>query len=138
MSAGLSLSLFSSLRLSGTITLDVNTMEQANSTLANLALHIEFIHNTCNTVEEKNLTFVSNRMESSSRHNNHQLVKAAVLFVRLRLDEFNESCDNDNFIEIFIAYLQEKAGDFESSHYDPDGVGGGTITDIINTLKNSQ
>jgi len=40
----------------------------------------------------------------------------------------------DYYLEI-IRYVREVEDDFEQRNYDPDGAGGGTITDVINALK---
>jgi len=104
-----------------------------------LALFAQQINDFCDTVEEKNLTLVSNIIESTSGHNNYRLVKAAVYFVKECVWVFNceyakEYAKEDYFSE-FIIYIKEVQHEFEQHHHDPDGVGGGTITDIINRMK---
>jgi len=96
------------------------------------------INDLCDSVEEKNLTLVSNTIESTSGHNNYNLVKAAVYFVKKCQREFNNEyavkCSKANYFEQFILYINKMQPDFESRSYDPDGVGGGTITDIVNQI----
>ena len=112
-------------------------MYQTKLNSEELSLHTAFIDNICNTVEEHNLGIVNDHIEATSMHNNYNLVKAGVLFVRQCLQEFEGHCINADFMTMFISYIQAKAEDFELNHYDPDGVGGGTITDIVNALKSN-
>lgn len=97
------------------------------------------INDLCDSVEEKNLTLVSNAVESTSGHNNHRLVQAAVYFVKecvwMFNSEYASAYSKDNYSNEFIIYINEVQHEFEQHHHDPDGVGGGTITDIINQMK---
>lgn len=107
-------------------------------TKEDLTLFAKQINDICDTVEEKNLTLVSNLIESTSGHNNYNLVKAAVYFVKECVWVFNSEYANEyvktNYMNEFINYLREVQHEFEQHHHDPDGVGGGTITDIVNQI----
>jgi hypothetical protein len=89
----------------------------------------------CDSVEVKNLKLVSNTIESTSGHNNHHLVKAAVYFVKECVWVFNTEYASDyssaDYFNEFIVYIREVQSDFENRNYDPDGVAGGTVTDIV-------
>ena len=56
-------------------------------------------------------------------------------FVKECVWEFNSEYAKDyaksDYLNEFVIYLREVQHEFEQHHYDPDGVGGGTITDII-------
>ncbi len=108
-------------------------------TKEDLTLFRQQLHNICDIVEAKNLTLVSNIIESTSGHNNHNLVKAAVYFVKECVWVFNSEYaseySKDNYFNEFIVYITEVQHEFESRNYDPDGVGGGTITDVLNKIK---
>jgi len=103
-----------------------------------LALLAKQTYDLCDSVEEKNLTLVSNFIESTSGHNNYNLVKSAVSFVKKCQREFNSEYASDyskgNYFNEFIVYIKEVQHEFEQHHHDPDGVGGGTITDIVNQI----
>ncbi|GAA6170695.1 hypothetical protein NBRC116592_03650 [Colwellia sp. KU-HH00111] len=51
-------------------------------TKEDLTLFAQQINDICDNVEEKNLTLVSNTIESTSGHNNYNLVQAGVYFVK--------------------------------------------------------
>jgi hypothetical protein len=114
------------------------TIELTESELAQFSDHI---HQICDSVQERNLTLVSNAIESTSGHNNHKLVVSAVHFVKECVRGFNRNYANDyaksDYFNEFIVYTREVERDFEKKNYDPDGVGGGTITDILNKIKRS-
>ena len=108
-------------------------------TKKDLTLFAQQINDICDSVEEKNLTLVSNVIESTSGHNNRKLVQAAVYFVKECVWVFNSEYasdySKDNYFNEFTVYINEVQHEFEQHHHDPDGVGGGTITDIINRIK---
>jgi len=109
-------------------------------TKEDLAKLAQQINELCDRVEEKNLTLVSNTIESTSGHNNHRLVQAAVYFVKECVWVFNSNYAGEyaiaEYTNEFIVYIREVEHEFEKRHYDPDGVGGGTITDILIKIKN--
>jgi hypothetical protein len=96
------------------------------------------IHNICDSVQAKNLTLVSNTVESPSGHNNHALVKAAVHFVKECLWVFNGNYAKADYFKEFTNYINEVEKKFGQQNYDPDVTGCGTITDISNSIKKSQ
>jgi len=107
-------------------------------TEAELATFTQIIHEICDSVEKKNLTYVNDTIESTSGHNNYKLVKSAAYFVKECVWTFNthyasEFSKNDYFKE-FVIYFREIEHGFEDHYYDPDGVGGGTLTDIIQNI----
>jgi len=107
-----------------------------------LALFAQHINELCDNIEEKNLTLVSNTVESTSGHNNHRLVQAAGYFVKECVWMFNSEYASEyvkaDYFNEFIVYIKEVQHEFEQHHYDPDGVGGGTITDIVKQIQNHQ
>lgn len=108
-------------------------------TKEDLTLFAQQINDICDNVEAKNLTLVSNAVESTSGHNNYNLVKASVYFVKECVWVFNSEYasdySKDNYYNEFIIYINEVQHEFEQHHNDPDGVGGGTITDILMMIK---
>lgn len=111
------------------------TQAQPSPNTQELAQFSQHIHDVCDSVEVKNLTLVSNTIESTSGHNNHHLVKAAVYFVKecvwLFNKEYASQYHKTDYFDEFVIYVKEVQNNFEKHHYDPDGVGGGTITDIV-------
>jgi len=104
--------------------------------LADYAVQVRSI---CHTIEQQNLAIVNDAIETSSGHNNYKLVQAAIYFLTECNWVFNTNyaqdySSADYFVE-FIRYIREVEDDFEQRNYDPDGVGGGTITDVLNALK---
>jgi len=104
--------------------------------LADYAVQIQSI---CHKIEQQNLAIVNDSIENTSGHNNYKLVQAAIYFVTECNWVFNTNYAQDYssaeyFVE-FIRYIREVEEDFDQRHDDPDGVGGGTITDVVNTLK---
>jgi hypothetical protein len=107
-----------------------------------LAQFTKHIHQICDSVQERNLTLVSNHVENTSGNNNYQLVLAGVSFVKKSVGEFNTNhandCTKEDYLNEFITYIYKVERDFDKKNYDPDGAGYGTITDISNKIKNSQ
>jgi len=99
------------------------------------------IHEICDNVEKKNLNYVNDTIESTSGHNNYKLVKAGAYFVKECVWTFNTHYASEfskaDYIKEFIIYCREVEDDFEKHNYDPDGVGGGTITDIMLNLSDT-
>ncbi len=111
-------------------------------TKEDLTLFAQQINDICDSVEEKNLTLVSNTIESTSGHNNYNLVKAGVYFVKECVWMFNSEYASEyakaDYFNEFIIYIKEVLHEFEQHHHDPDGVGGGTITDILMQIESHQ
>ncbi|GAA6170717.1 hypothetical protein NBRC116592_03870 [Colwellia sp. KU-HH00111] len=112
-----------------------------------LAQFAEVINTLCDSVEVNNLSLVSNAIESTSGHNNFKLVKAASYFVKECAWMFNNKYASDclkgrtqqaDYFNEFIIYVNEIRHEFEHNHYDPDGAGNGTITDILTQLKSQR
>ncbi|WP_068545886.1 hypothetical protein [Thalassotalea crassostreae] len=97
------------------------------------------IYAVCESVEVKNLTIVSDSVESSSGHNNAQLVKSAIRFLKSKVSLFSAQYSSDylgpEYRKQFIEYINKVRIEFDQFNYDPDGVGAGTITDVVFRLK---
>lgn len=88
-----------------------------------------------NKIETQNIKIVGPGVYSSSGHNNARLVSRAVAFAEARLAEIIDTIAQAQLIQVYSEHLYRSQNHFEREYDDPDGAGGGTLTDIINGLK---
>lgn len=97
---------------------------------------VDEIEELIDAIESNNLKIVGQGVYSTSGHNNQSLVSTATSIANAALADLSFDCSDENLVEALIAQLEQRKTNFDDNHYDPDGVGAGTLMDIILKLKN--
>jgi len=99
-----------------------------------LIMHIRAI---LSHVETENVRIVGG-VYSTSSHNNQSLVQQTIGWAELMLDSLVGKIDDERLVKRYIELLEQYSENFTTSLYDPDGVAGGTVVDLVSALKKQQ
>lgn len=90
--------------------------------------------NTISSIEKQNLTMVSQYPENTSGYSNAHYVHEATRFAKRHVDIAYQRVGSDACITVTLRQLSQHKGRFLSQQNDPDGICGGTLTDIQQAL----